>query len=278
MADMLVCRWSSTRLSGASSVCAPLALHDGVGLQHHVAGEAVDVQLALDEQVLALLHPVHNGLALVPGEELVHPHRAGVVGHVEADHPGAPLFQLPVVHGEHVALHHDGAHVQLQAAHGDGLLFDLVAAIEQLGPGRAAAGLLLPGAGGLEPGQGLPPDLLRPPEGGLGIIRRGGSRRAVRRHRRGRHPLQRRRLRYGGRWGRGRFPRHVQLHLLHPVGQGQASLNLPPQPVVRQAAARHLRPDGTGRLVDHRPGHQVLIHQSGQLLRRTPGGEQPTLR
>ena len=27
------------------------ALHDGVGLQHHVASEAVDVQLALNHQV-----------------------------------------------------------------------------------------------------------------------------------------------------------------------------------------------------------------------------------
>ena len=46
------------------------ALHDGVGLQHHVASEAVDVQLALDHQMLALLHPVHNALPLVTGENL----------------------------------------------------------------------------------------------------------------------------------------------------------------------------------------------------------------
>ena len=48
----------------------PGALHDDVGLQHHVAGKAVDVQLALDEQPLALLHPVHDGLSLFAGEEL----------------------------------------------------------------------------------------------------------------------------------------------------------------------------------------------------------------
>ena len=93
---------------------------DGHRLQHHVAVEAVHVETALDLDVHPLFDAVHQGLALVAGEEFVYPDGAGVVGHVEGHYPGSPLFQLPIVNGEDVALHHHHAHVQLQLPDGGG--------------------------------------------------------------------------------------------------------------------------------------------------------------
>ena len=87
---------------------------DGHRLQHHVAVKSVHVQTALDLDAHPLFDAVYQGLALLPGKKLVHPDRAGVVGHVEGHHPGPPLFQLPVVDGEDIPLHHHHAHVQLQ--------------------------------------------------------------------------------------------------------------------------------------------------------------------
>ena len=127
------------------------------------------------QQVLALLHALHDGLALVAGEELVDPHGAGIVGHVEGDHPGAPLFQLPVVHGEHVALHNDGAHVQVQAPHGRGLVLDLPAAVDELSPSLCCRPFCPPG-GPPSALQGLPADLLGAAEGGGRLRPRGGLR------------------------------------------------------------------------------------------------------
>ena len=95
---------------------------DGHRLQHHVAVEAVHVQPALDLDVHPLFNAVHQGLALLAWKKLVHPDGAGVVGHVKGHHPGPSLFQLPVVDGEDVPLHHHHAHVQLQLPMGVGAL------------------------------------------------------------------------------------------------------------------------------------------------------------
>ena len=87
---------------------------DGHRLQHHVAVKSVHVQTALDLDAHSLFDAVYQGLALLAGKKLVHPDRAGVVGHIEGHHPGPPLFQLSVVDGKNIPLHHHHAHVQLQ--------------------------------------------------------------------------------------------------------------------------------------------------------------------
>ena len=87
---------------------------NGHRLQHHVAIEPIHAQPALNLDMHPFLDAVHQGLALLAGKKLVHPDGAGVVGHVKGHHPGPPLFQLPVVDGEDVPLHHHHAHVQLQ--------------------------------------------------------------------------------------------------------------------------------------------------------------------
>ena len=116
-----------------------LAHHHGVRFQNHIIGIPVNVQPALYQEMLPLFDAVHQWLSFLAQKKFTHPDRAGIVGHVKGHHPRAPLFQLPVVDGEHVALHDDGAHVQLQRLHGGGLPFDLPAAKEQL--------LLSPGLG-----------------------------------------------------------------------------------------------------------------------------------
>ena len=96
-----------------------LRRHHGHRLQYHVAIEAVHVQPPLDQQAHPLFNSVHQDLTLVPGEKFIDPDGAGVVGDVKGGHPGPPLFQLPVVHSEHIALHHHHAHIQLQFPDGD---------------------------------------------------------------------------------------------------------------------------------------------------------------
>ena len=247
------------------------ALHDGVGLQHHVAGEAVDVQLALDHQMLALLHPVHNALPLVTGEKLGHPHRAGIVRHIEAHHPCAPLFQLPVIHGKYVSFDDDGSHVQLQGAHGDALPLDFVLAVEQLSSRAAGGRLFLPRAGSFETSQSSPADLLRAAEGRHGILLHRGGRGRRRRGAGRRSRFSRHRSRCGS--SRGRRS-HLQLHPLHPVGQGQALLDLVPQALLGHSRALHLGADRAGRLIDHRPRDQIAACQGRQLFTGPPGGKQ----
>ena len=127
--------------------------------------------------MLALFYPVHDGLSLVAGKKLGHPHRAGIVGHIEADDPGPPLFQLPVVHGEDVALDHHRPHVQLQGPHGDGLLLDGMLAVDQLLFPPCGFGGMLLRPGQLELFQGLPPDRLGTGEGVVGRDNGGGRRR-----------------------------------------------------------------------------------------------------
>ena len=187
--------------------------HDGHGLQHHVAVEPVHVQPALDLEVHPLLDPVHDGLALVSGEEFVHPNGAGVVGQIEGHHPGAPLFQLPVVHGKDIALDDHHAHVQLQLPDGGRPLLD------DMPENRLAGGLALPfslgsGRRRAPPGlpQRLPPNGLRPREGvhlrcrALPLPRMGRAGLG----RGGRHRRSRRCRRFGG--GLRLRGRHLKLH------------------------------------------------------------------
>ena len=150
-----------------------LGSHDGHRLQHHVPVKPVHIQPALYQQVHSLPNAVHQGLALIPGEELVHPDGAGVVGHVEGHHPGPPLFQLPVVDGEHVPLDDHHAHIQLQLPDGHR------GALDGLAEDGPAVVPLLPFSGGLflRPWGGLAhllqrggPDGLRPGEGVLGRL------------------------------------------------------------------------------------------------------------
>lgn len=71
MEDMVVCKWSSIpllrRVVGLHGLGA---LHDGVGLQHHVASEAVDVQLALNHQMLPFFTPSTIPFPSSPGKNL----------------------------------------------------------------------------------------------------------------------------------------------------------------------------------------------------------------
>ena len=163
-----------------------LRRHYGHRLQHHVAVEAVHVQPPLYQQAHPLFDPVHQGLALIPREKFIDPDGAGVVGEVKGNHPGPPLFQLPVVHGEYIALHHHHAHVQLQLPDGDrgpldGFSVDgpalaplLAAAFSLSGRGRGRSDLFQCGRpDGLRPGKGvLPRRRLSRPGLRLGLLLR----------------------------------------------------------------------------------------------------------
>ena len=46
------------------------------------------------------------------------PDGTGVIGDIEADHPGVALFQFLVVDGKDLALHDDAEHIQGQILHG----------------------------------------------------------------------------------------------------------------------------------------------------------------
>ena len=69
--------------------------------------EPVQVQPALASAGASPgLDPVHDGLALVPGDEFVHPDGAGVVGHDRRPTTQAPrFFSSRLLHGKDIALH-----------------------------------------------------------------------------------------------------------------------------------------------------------------------------
>ena len=69
-----------------------LPLHNGVGLQYHIVGIALDSQPALNDQMLTLLDPVNERLPLILQEKLIDPNGAGIIGDIEAHHPGVGLF------------------------------------------------------------------------------------------------------------------------------------------------------------------------------------------
>ena len=98
-----------------------LSQHDAQGLHDHLVFIPVKGHLALNGNPHAGLDALKNGLGLVRLHELVDPHGASVVGDVKGDDPGIALFELPVVDGEDLALHHHLVHVELQLRHGRGL-------------------------------------------------------------------------------------------------------------------------------------------------------------
>ena len=230
----------------------PLRGHDRHRLHHHIPVEAVHVQPALHLQVHSLLDAVHQGLALVPGEEFADADGVGVVGQVEGHHPGPPLLQLPVVHGEHVALHHHRAHVQLQIPDGDGRLGDGLAK-----DGLALGGLLPPvGRGSLlgAPLTGRPADSLG---AGKGVVLRGGGgllpARWLRRHLGGGDGLDPGRAQPVG-------PAHRLLHLGQQIGTGTGG------PLHHQLRAPLPLVDGGGH-------DQPALRRLGQLAPAAKGGK-----
>ena len=94
---------------------------NGIGLHDHLVVIAVKGHLALNAHPHAGLDVVKNWLGLVVFHELVDTHRAGVVRHIEADHPRAALFELAVLHGEDLAAHNHAEHVEIKLGHPDRL-------------------------------------------------------------------------------------------------------------------------------------------------------------
>ena len=108
-----------------------LDAHDAHRLELYVLAVEAQRQLALHPQP----HAVADSAAQYPGLLLVHilPHGDGTVliGHVEVH---APLTWPPcliALHAEHAALHHSGAHLQVQLPHRHHAALDLLA-VEQV--------------------------------------------------------------------------------------------------------------------------------------------------
>ncbi len=95
--------------------------HHGIGLEDHLIFKPVLHQPALDPQNAAQLYVFQDGLCLSLVHKAADADGVGVVGHVELYHPGVPLFQLLVLHLEHLALHDHRAHVHGQVLHGGGI-------------------------------------------------------------------------------------------------------------------------------------------------------------
>ena len=146
-------------------------LVDAVRLQHQIAVvEPPHGKPPLNLEPLALLHLADDGLGLLPLHKPGDPDGAGEVGDIEAHHPGLPPGKFPVLHVEHLALHHHAAHVQGQLPHGDGLLFPADLAVDLLDPLFSAAG-----GGGVRP-QDLPAHGRHLGLQALGLpLRRGGG-------------------------------------------------------------------------------------------------------
>ena len=84
------------------------ALHDGKGLDDHLLGIFVIVELALHAQPAArLFHAVGDRLARVALEKSADARRTGIVGHVKIHDRGRPLAHLAVVDGKHASLDDD---------------------------------------------------------------------------------------------------------------------------------------------------------------------------
>ena len=221
-------------------------------LQHHIAVKTVQVQPALDLDVHPLFDPVHQRLPLLAGKELVHPDGAGVVRDIEGHHPGSPLFQLLVVDGEDVPLHHHGAHIQFQIPDWDRGLGD--------GPAEdnLALGLFVPlgrsGTGGVF--QRRPADGLRAGKGvqlllGLGRFRRVGNLRVR----------------------RGSGLRRLDLHAGQAVGPAQCLLRLDDQVRACPGGPLHRDLGAAAGLVDGGGQDQPALHPVAQLGPLAQGGK-----
>ena len=91
----------------------------GKGLHDHFVFEPILHQTALDTKDAANFYILKNGLGFPCFHKAADPDGVGIVGHVELNDPGIPLFQLLVVHIEDQALHDDGAHIHGHLAHGN---------------------------------------------------------------------------------------------------------------------------------------------------------------
>ena len=250
---------------------------DGQGFQDHVVVKAVQVQPPGDLQVHSGFDAVDNGHPLVPRHEFAHADGAGAVGHVKADDPGVALFQLPVLHSEHVALHRHDAHVQLQRIHRHGDLPDLMGAVNALGGKAPLLGVGLHGLlhGLLAQGLGLLKQALLLAQGRgrfwLGR-RRLGNRRSfhqslwLRRNifisRRGRHVavVRGRNGRILRRLGAGRLKHDPR----QAISLGHFSAQAGQQRRVRHGRAEQLDLDGPGLPVHHRTGDEPRLHLGSQ--------------
>ena len=119
-----------------------LPLHDVAGIDDDIVVVFAEDDLALDEQVLADLDSVDDGLVVVRAQEFAHADRAGAVGDVKAQHRAA-VFDRAARDGDDVSLDRDLAGVHAERAHLhrlglDGLAEDHVALRRVAGAGRGA--------------------------------------------------------------------------------------------------------------------------------------------
>ena len=126
-------------LLGAVRAQLRLRGHDGVGFEHHVVVELVIGHAAADDKRLAGLYLREDCGVLALVKELVHADAAGVVRHVKAQDIGPALLYLAVVDGKDLALHGDGAALQVEGGHLHELRLLYRLAVEHA---RGAAGLL----------------------------------------------------------------------------------------------------------------------------------------
>ena len=101
--------------------------HDILRAKLHVLAVTAQLQIALYANPHAHGKGAAQGLGLLllgiePGGD-----GAVVVGHVEGEAPQPGAAGFIALHGENLALHHDAAHLQIVALHGDRLGLDLLA-------------------------------------------------------------------------------------------------------------------------------------------------------
>ena len=99
------------------------ALHDAARIDNKVVVIFAEDDLALHEKVHAGPDRVDDRAVVVRAQEFAHTDRAGVVGHVEAQHRAA-VFHRTAGNGDHVAFDADLAGVHPERAHLDGLRLD----------------------------------------------------------------------------------------------------------------------------------------------------------
>ena len=92
---------------------------DGIGPEHHFVFKTVLRQLSLNPQNSTHLDMLQNGLCFLGLHKPADANGAGVVRHVELDHPGVPLGQLLMVHSKDFSFYDHRTHIQGQLLHGN---------------------------------------------------------------------------------------------------------------------------------------------------------------
>ena len=85
--------------------------HHGEGLQHHLTGVVINLQLALHLHHITHVDTVGNGLGFGVFQVTADMYGRSIIGHIKADDPGITLFQFLVIHRKDTAFHNDAAHV-----------------------------------------------------------------------------------------------------------------------------------------------------------------------